>query len=241
MVLNQAVFKLQQSQWTSKSLIFRMNINDIHDLLIFSDVTSPVGTQTISDVTSPVGTQTIAETKLVGSAVLEELQKHTIFKIYLDLAEFRRPNVPSLRAKATKTYNIIEQLQKEWNSDNLIFNSMDWLKFCRLIFLSDRQTQARNVAKSLTIYDIFANQIKCQTLKLMVEVMTKKCGTCAIRLLMFDSISVFYVPGWYVYAKGTETQQETGMLNRGKICQIYLPVKRKMAIGRLKDYRSDEH
>ena len=27
-------------------------------------------------------------------------------------------------------------------------------------------------------------------------------GTCAIRLLMFDFISVFYVLGRYVYAKG---------------------------------------
>ena len=53
-----------------------------------------------------VRTQTIAEMVLVGSAVLEELQKNTISKIDLDLAEFRWPNVRSLRTKTTKTYNI---------------------------------------------------------------------------------------------------------------------------------------
>ena len=41
--------------------------------------------------------------------------------------------------------------------------------------------------------------------------------------------------------KVTETQRETVMLTRGKICQRYLPVKRKVAIEQLKDYRSDEH
>ena len=51
-----------------------------------------------NDVTSPVGTQTIAEMELVGSAVLEELQKTYNFKIDLDLAEFRWLNVRSLRA-----------------------------------------------------------------------------------------------------------------------------------------------
>ena len=39
-------------------------------------------------------------------------------------------------------------------------------------------------------------------IEIKVEVMTEKNGTCAIRLLMFDSISVFYVPRRYVYAKG---------------------------------------
>ena len=78
--------------------------------------------------------------------------------------------------------------------------------------------------------------------------MTEKNGTCAIRLLMFDSIPVFYVPGRYVYAKGLRTvyvyvyaQRDEGMLTRGKTCQTYFPVKRKMAIGQLKAYRSDEH
>ena len=59
-----------------------------------------------NDVTFPVGTQTITEMELVGSAVLEELQQLTISKIDLNLAEFRRPNVRSLRAKAIKSYNI---------------------------------------------------------------------------------------------------------------------------------------
>ena len=44
-----------------------MNVNNIHDLVNFNDVTSPVGTQTI------------AEMELVGSAVSEELQKNIQF------------------------------------------------------------------------------------------------------------------------------------------------------------------
>ena len=67
-----------------------MNVNDIHELAKFQR--------------SPVGTQIIPEMALVGSAVLEELQKTYNFE--LDLSKFRRPNVRSLRAKATKTYNI---------------------------------------------------------------------------------------------------------------------------------------
>ena len=65
-------------------------------------------------------------------------------------------------------------------------------------------------AKSLTIYDVFANKIKCQTLKIKIEVMTEKNGTCAIRLLMFDSVSVFHVPGRYVYAKGNRDTARDG-------------------------------
>ena len=37
--------------------------------------------------------------------------------------------------------------------------------------------------------------------------MTEKNGTCAIRLLMFDGISVFYVPERYVYAKGNRARE----------------------------------
>ena len=45
-----------------------MNVNNIHDLVNFKDVISPVGTQTI------------AEMALVGSAALEELQKNIQFR-----------------------------------------------------------------------------------------------------------------------------------------------------------------
>ena len=79
---------------------------------------------------------------------------------------------------------------------------MVWLKFCDWRSYATGKRKPKTFAKSLAIYDIFANQIKCQTLKIKAEVMTEKNGTCANRLLMFDSISVFYVPGRYVYAKG---------------------------------------
>ena len=48
-------------------------------------------------------------------------------------------------------------------------------------------------ALSLTIYEIFANQIKCKklTLKMKVKVKKEKNWTCANRA-MFDSILIFF-------------------------------------------------
>ena len=58
-------------------------------------------------------------------------------------------------------------------------------------------------------------------------------GTCAFRLIIFDSISVFYVPGRYVYAKGNRYTARDRDVDKRQNCQTYLPVKSKMAVGQL--------
>ena len=43
-------------------------------------------------------------------------------------------------------------------------------------------------AVSLTIYEIFAKQIKCKSLILEMQIKEEENGTVAIRLEMFDSV-----------------------------------------------------
>ena len=76
---------------------------------------------------------------------------------------------------------------------------------------------------NLSLFTIYSQiKLKCQTLKIKVEVMKETNWTCAIRLLMFDSILVFYVPGRYVYAKGNrDTARDRDVDSRQNLPNIF--------------------
>ena len=96
-------------------------------------------------------------------------------------------------------------------------------------------------ALSLTVYEIFANQEKCQNFDLEneghgqdIEKPYYRNSTRNIRIHTGDFFQNFSYVATYVYAKGyiythlhtlTRTQRETGVMTIGKICKADLPQK----------------
>ena len=91
-------------------------------------------------------------------------------------------------------------------------------------------------ALSRTIYEIFANQIKCQKFDLQNE--DQRLGenrdlrhtTRNVRFHIGDFSPEFYIATWqYSFTQNgnthLHTQRETGVLITGKICKAYLTNK----------------